>query len=305
MHLDSYPNTYICLNQTMKKSRNKILGLSAAIVLLFVVSCSIIKRNDEKQGSLSETTLAEIYSQSFEGSYSHMFSETSETVQVKDKSYRKFKAGLKGIFLYSNLREAITAHLIKTQVKSAEDFSKDFYDVKTYEMFANGIPCFLSGEQAIEPWGLKEGGKSSFHKYNPKFIKWAANNLIPSPETKIGGTPAKKVYKVVFSKFFRMMTESYSYLQENDLEKETSTYQVHFGDENFDGLDYLIDRYKGQLPVYDEENEYSAMNSSMAIGFWLRRNLDNSNSVIWESLSKLMLIYDKEWFKKTIDKKLY
>lgn len=38
------------------------------------------------------------------------------------------------------------------------------------------------------------------------------------------------------------------------------------------------------------------MTAQMAIGFWLRRGIDNTHIELWTGLRKVLLMYDKEWY---------
>ena len=287
--------------------RNQIKILS--ILVLIILGCSTNKKivRDEtsnKSSKFSENTLAKIYYRSLKGSYEYMFSDQSDKIQIENEYYGEYYAGLKGLILYSNLRGAITNYLKEEQGKNDLILSNNFYDLMTFEYFADEIPIFLSGEKKFNSNGIWRNGRQDFQHYNPEIIVWAAKNLIPSPETKIGDISAKKVYNIVFSKFIRMMVESYNYLQNNEYEKECNAYRNNFGLKSFDGLEYLNNKYSGILPAYDKSENFTAMTSSMAIGFWLRRKIDNSNEELWNGLTKIMIAYDNEWFTKNINQKL-
>ncbi len=270
--------------------KKRIILISAVVL----IACGFTTSKQSTTGNkLSDSDLAEIYANSFSNSYEYMFSETGEKVTLGSGSYGKFYAGLSGLFLYSNFKEAVAIHL---EGQQQGGFSSDFHNIEVFEALS-GVPAFLSGEKEFKSWGLPQG---KFHRYNPEMVNWATNNLIPSPKTKIDGVSAQKIYSVVFSKFFRMMAETHKYLQENDYQKEAEIYQTNFSARSFDGQKYLNNRYYGRVSAYDKAENFTSMTSSLAIGFWLRRKLDNTNTEVWNGLTKVMNTYDKAWFKKNI-----
>lgn len=248
-----------------------------------------------KNKSFSEESLQKLYLTTFKGLGSHLFSQKSNKISVDNQTYGSFLAGFKGLLLYSDMDKAIEEYLASKNIKYQ---SNDFYDVKRFELLADNIPVFKTGEKRLKTWNFWRDGKQGFHHYNPSLIRWGYNNLIPSPEMMIQDKKAKDIYKVVFARFFRMMTESYLYLQKTGFEEEWKSYESKLSMKSFRALQYLDEKYQNVLSEYHQIEHGSHMSPSMAIGFWLRRGIDGTDKTFWKGLSKFMSIYDKKWFDK-------
>lgn len=223
------------------------------------------------------STLVDLGSCWFESPYSYMFGGT-ETVNVGGKSFGKLLAGIGGILYYGDLNECVGRLLGKPPTS--------YSDNKPFEAMS-GLSVHSDKMDETQPFGF----------YNPDIIKWGHENLIPSPSSDISGVPAQKIYDVVFSRFFRMMTEGYLYLLESGtFRQEMSAYWDMATLTNQDGIDYLQARYQGALPQYGGSWDGTTMTPQMAIGFWVRRGLDGTDAELWTGLSKAMKIYDNTWY---------
>ncbi|MBD3242698.1 MAG: hypothetical protein GF331_19055 [Chitinivibrionales bacterium] len=75
-------------------------------------------------------------------------------------------------------------------------------------------------------------------------------------------------------------------------------------DPQFNALTYLAKRYgpDGNIGGHlhssygvDDSNTDHPFTPPMAMGFWLRRGIDGTDSVLWDGLSELMTRYDSDW----------
>ncbi len=286
----------------MAKTALFIVSLIAICYLACRSPELLVSSPSEAQRSMPDSSLSVIYGQSLYRSYEYMFSSQTPQYSLAGENYGKYIGGIKGILLYSNLKNAIAKHLSSRSIRAPYQASTDFYSLKEFESLAGGIPAFQDGS-AFQPFGKWSNGKQDFNRYNPKIVDWGAANLIPSNSTSIGGVAAQALYDHIFSRFFRLMSLSYIYLRENDYNSECKAYEHGFAMKSFNGLEYLEQRYLGKIPEYDAAENFSAMTTPIAIGFWLRRRIDKSEPQLWQALQKVMNLYDKAWFTTHVNKK--
>jgi hypothetical protein len=226
---------------------------------------------------MDPSTLLEIGACWFESPYEYMFSG-AQSVSVGDRSFGSFLAGISGVLYYGDLNECF-GRLTGSPPTSYSDNSP-FEKV-------SGLDIYSEKMDETQPFGF----------YNPEIVEWGHKNLIPSPSSDIAGVPAQKLYDAVFSRFFRMMTESRLYLVESGTyRQEMDAYWKMAAFSNQDGIDYLQARYQSALPQYGGSWDGTTMTPQMAIGFWIRRGLDGTSAELWTGLSKAMKIYDKTWY---------
>lgn len=213
----------------------------------------------------------------FRKPYSYMFS-TSSPVTVGEQSFGMLLAGINGILYYGDLNQCF-AEQLETGVTS-------YSDNQPFEKMS-GLPIHSDQMDGSQPFGF----------YNPDLIVWGHENLIPAQTDLIAGVPAQTIYTGVFSRFFRMMTESYLHLvQSGTYRQEMDAYWKVAAAQKQDGIDYLQARYHGVLSSYGGSWDGTSMTPQMAIGFWLRRGLDGTNDELWTGLKKVMLRFDGEWY---------
>jgi len=172
-----------------------------------------------------------------------------------------------------------------------------FADLTSIPMLNNQINYQRTDLESEEFFG-------SYKNINPEFITWASDKLIPNPEhQELNGF----FYKYLYDKFLqygtRSMAAAYLYLtEEKDFEHQMAEYAVaaEGSFHNYYGsvFDYLED-YCGDFSFsdYGMEELLDIHNYfPMHISFWLRRGLDGSSESLWLALSKILRLYDKEWY---------
>lgn len=125
--------------------------------------------------------------------------------------------------------------------------------------------------------------EAPFNNYNPKVIQWAQKNLIPHPSQNFLGSSFQEVYNVLLKDDFQSMTLARIELYNSNVENLLSGYKAEVIEEEMDGVEWLYNHFES----YPWEK-----------GFWLRRKIDNTENEMWQSLVKIMMLYDKEWFLK-------
>jgi len=267
---------------------------AAIIATSFLLSCSSgVKRTETvepepgqpaavepgpQDGSAIEPSmLATLGACWFRKPYGYMFS-TASPVTVGDRSFGMLLAGINGILYYGDLNQCF-AEQMETGVTS-------YKDNQPFEKMS-GLPLYSDQMFETQPFGF----------YNPDLVVWGYTNLIPATTDPIAGVPAQTLYTGVFSRFFRMMTESYLHLViSGTYQQEMDAYWDMATSGKKDGIDYLQARYAGVLPDYGGTWDGTTMTPQMAIGFWLRRGQDGTSDELWTGLKKVMLRFDGEWY---------
>ncbi len=234
--------------------------------------------------------LGNLYYNALINSYPYMFDSYAE-IELNGQPVGRFTGGLKGIFLYSGLKDAL-----HSESEGEIGLTDDFYDLTPYYQWSGKKGLFKGGELAFYSWDGPQ--VVPFHKYNPEIVKWGYTHLIPDPTTKIADKTAQEVYNVVLSRFCRLMVESYRYLEKTGYDREVENYNAKMYDDNFEGLEYFEHRYGGILTDYEDVEDYSGFKPSMAMSFWLRRRIDGSETEFWKGITKVMELYDAKWFKE-------
>ena len=191
-----------------------------------------------------------------------------------DNTTGEFMAGTHGIIYYGNLADCMGR----------------IADGGDYRVVGDHTPIERFTEMAV----LSSDGK--FRQFDPKIIRWGHENLIPDPTMDVGGETAQARYTRQFRRFFHMMTESYLLLKKDDVfDREMKAYRDAIG-AGKDGLDYLAARYTGWLASYDVKPDFTSMTVPMAVGFWLRRGIDETDGELWIGLKKVLRLYDATFY---------
>lgn len=214
----------------------------------------------------------------FESPYDYMFGG-GPSVQVGAGTYGQFTGGISGILYYGDLNECVAEH-VGTQTASYSD-NAPFAELA-------GVPLYSDLMDDSKPFGF----------FNPDLVRWGHENLIPPATATVAGVAVTTIYSVVFSRFFRLITESYLWLvQSGNWRKEQDEYWKMAQKKNVWGVEWLQKRYAGALKPYDIGWDGTCMTPQMAIGFWLRRSLDGTSDELWTGLKKVMTRFDADWYK--------
>lgn len=210
----------------------------------------------------------------FRDPYSYMFDHSPPLLEVNGGQYGMLMAGVHGILYYGDLNNC-AGELTGQPPRS-------YSDIAPIEALA-GVPATLDAP------GL------DFAAVNPEFIFYARRNLLPSPEQTIDGVAVQMAYERVFSRFFRLMTASVLMLLETtDIDRETREYLADTS-AGADGMDWLEQRYAGQIRGFRGSWDGTTMTPPMAAGFWLRRRADGSFAAAWHGLREVLDRYDPVW----------
>lgn len=151
----------------------------------------------------------------------------------------------------------------------------------------------------------EDEGPPYFSYINTRLVQWARLNLMPKPEDKILDRTAQEVYEQVFRHMLWQLAAAHEYLnnKEEYFATEANQYRTAMDAENFNGVEYLYDKYrtvdskaepfnKVNETMPPEESDYYYLSEPVAIGFWLRRKLDGSDKEMWALVEQILKTYD-------------
>jgi hypothetical protein len=147
----------------------------------------------------------------------------------------------------------------------------------------------------IDPFVKKAKNDSEFSYVNPEFIKWASENLLPEEDQLMYGYDCTELYNKIGQRYCRLLTETHEYISYDRLQNAQSNYIDSMATPDFRALRYLNNEYGNLFPEYKVTREYQ-LTADMAIGFWIRRHIDGSETELWKALVKIMRRYDEDWF---------
>ncbi len=263
----------------MKKKTITIVLSGILLPLLFSFSIYFI-------GEITKEQKQKLIKSWFDSPYAYMFSNnlsgtSGNALDNLMNDTGEFTAGISGLMFYGG---------ISSSVCEVFDYQADygFASYKPIEKLS-GIKCFLKtpGKDGVE-----------FSYLNPEIIDWGYNNMLPDPNLKVQEYTCKKIYQTVFSRFFRMMTEAYVFANmDNDIMTLREGYVNEMYRDDYQGLNSQEEMYDGALSDYKIDKDGTQMTPAMAIGFWVRRDIDGTSLKLWNTMKKFMKRYDKKWFK--------
>lgn len=226
--------------------------------------------------------------------YDCPYMKTGEVIELNGIQYGQFIGGP------NSLRHEIFPVICAKNKLEFEDVW-EMFSLKAEIRIFNSLesPTVFEGEDEIQNSNDKW---ARGYSYKENFIRWAYSNFIPVPDATIAGKKVTAIYDVVFKRFFRLMVESYVELNNNYvISKEVKWYnEAVNSDEYF--LGQLSKRYSGVLKEYiaSEEVMMSPFQPYMAMGFWIRRYMDNTMNATFDGLRYLMNQYDKDWIDSKV-----
>ena len=175
---------------------------------------------------------------------------------------------------------------------------------------------FLSGPHKGTRLDLKNAG--SFGHYNPAFVDWMADTLIPGAQDSNFRTQSQGVYDAQIAPLARIHWLSWQKLQANSAcnERELNLYrkQIEKGASNTGGLyggawyerwfffmnhNFCKGRFnEDELMQNGFDGGVDGNVTKTAVGFWLRREMDGTAPKFANALKKLLQTYDDAWLKE-------
>ncbi|MEM7104105.1 MAG: caspase family protein [Bacteroidota bacterium] len=191
----------------------------------------------------------------------------------------------------------------------------------------------LSKAQSLSPFKIFTEGPHSeigdfdlqakaFGYYNPEFVKWAKDNVLPAKNNAF----LKKVTQPFYNKYLRDMARTY-YLTYEQLErkpdlcknvqKDYLTYLQTGKIPNnkwpgYESGGLFFESQIGIWPFPDEISEKAGIEVNnpyyhwvVSLGFWIRRHIDTTALTFKEIMDDLLRTYDTDWFNNPPDLPTY
>ena len=270
---------------------NRIVqALGVAIIAVICSQVAACAAGDLKP--FAQNDLKDFYKPLFEYPYGEMFEENKSEKgdptggpNLNGHRLGLFTAGIRGLVFYMGMNTCASKFL-------KEKGKPQFGDLSPLERLS-GLKIY---SKPANPDNI-----NTFGYYNPAWVRWSTQHLIPYKGDEVHGETFGIIYKKVFSRFFRLMSESYVFSRMKlDLAKERQEYLKAMAMKEFDALTYLERKFGGALGDYFLERNGTRFTPDMAIGFWIRRAADGSDADFWDGLQSIMRQFDKDWFEKLV-----
>ncbi len=140
---------------------------------------------------------------------------------------------------------------------------------------------------------LNRSSKAPFMHVNPRAVKWAQANLLPSPVQPMCGATAGDVYRRALSFAVRSYADAYRHHQQLGSFKKLKS------------RIYLAEMEQGKGPYNDGCVEFSKLPGRganevrwQACHFWLRRHIDGSRKAFAKLLVAVLKDFDPEYWRE-------
>lgn len=138
-----------------------------------------------------------------------------------------------------------------------------------------------------------------FTYVNSQVIDWCWRNFYREPKaSSVGDLSLNTIYDVIFKRFVRTLAVSHSELNGGYLENEVMWYKNAIIMEKGYAPELLNKRYV--KPDKYSDVELNSYYYPQAMGFWIRRSIDDSRPVLWGYLRTIIMDYDYEWGCKNL-----
>jgi len=232
------------------------------------------KISKKEQALLIEKWFANPYEYMFQG---ELYNYVGNNLDYLMTNKHQFYAGTKGFVMYGGIR---------TILQEFYNQSLNSYNFDEAVEALSGIKCYIKTQHY---------DNKKFNYINPEIIDWAYRQ-VPKPGLRVQNYRCDEIYESIFSRFFRLMTRAYIYANhENDINQLRHEYERVMYAETASIYD-LEELYKSALPEFQLKHKFAdIITPATAIGFWVRRNIDGSDQIIWEKLNSFMKLYDRKW----------
>lgn len=165
-----------------------------------------------------------------------------------------------------------------------------------------GKPVLVSGVRS----------NTTFRHYNPEFIKWVNENLIPGKNDHLFKFVTQAVYDGQMKEFCRIMhlyslalqcddrtNEWYVYDLKTKIKNDESIYSYEEPEGNKQSVQNIFKRLYKKIPLMNQniEYHYSWSNSGMyTVSFWIRREIDGSRNDVSQLLNDILQVYDSKFY---------
>lgn len=266
-------------------------------------------QSNEREGAASSLYAENVISQDelklffesiFDQGSIELYVSSWECFDVANSETINFLENTLGMFSCTN---SALEYMLKTDIEKENTLRKEGITQAIEEYESNVENGFMpSTYNDLFPvkilWERHED--QAFSYVNQNAIRWLRQNVIPSPDMEISGVPAQDLYDHILKNFCRSMMFYYLYLHnELDIDKELRWYNRMMDDADASAAGaWLNFRYNQQQYPQPGISMSEKQTPAYFIGFWLRRNIDNSDLELQKGLQQILQQYDPIWLEK-------
>ena len=168
----------------------------------------------------------------------------------------------------------------------------------------SGMKPFLEGPHSADK--LDTRSRFTFGHYNPAFVRWMRDNLIPGADDDEFRWVVEPIYNRYFRDTARMYLLVYLKLQRDQgyvvreaaalvqkMENKTLNEYYPWEYSDFIGDQEIRRHFAGDF--------YWGNVTGCAVAFWLRRHIDGTDGEFFKGLKKLMLAHDPTFFEAAVN----
>jgi hypothetical protein len=142
----------------------------------------------------------------------------------------------------------------------------------------------------LTPRQEDERGQRPFRYYNPRFIQWATEQLIPPPELSIAGEPASAHYLRHIKPTIDSLIDAYLALRSSPERLKRERFEMMMS------LMAKVDPRERLRRIFKDERTTRSSSTSVrfedSVAFWLRREVDGSASILWGAVRLILKRFD-------------
>lgn len=171
-----------------------------------------------------------------------------------------------------------------------------------------GVPVFVAGPHTAERLDLDNA--TSFGHYNPEFVVWAEQALIPGTHDSAFRSRTQPMYDAYVQPLARVHLLVWEKLQENEacMVKERDAYMAAteagsdgYYERWFWFMNPAFCSHTGNESWYFDNGFDGGVSGNVvktAVGFWLRRSVDETADEFAHALVALLQAYDAQWLRE-------
>lgn len=177
--------------------------------------------------------------------------------------------------------------------------AKSFLNFADIQKMA-AMPIFLQGPHKAE---INSQSSQEFGHYNPVFVQWLIDNLLPSKQDHEFILATQNMYDNYVRQLARTYFITYIELTQNHalyFQESINTYQDLLQSQQLP-VGYHED-FHSFADLYQQGYERNVVKG--AVGFWIRRSIDGTIDEFYTGLNNLLSLYDAE-FLHSVEPKTY
>jgi len=195
----------------------------------------------------------------------------------------------------------------------SDDMSVNRWIAELFCLFATiAPPSLLEKESGLPPLtkgslklGANSWSESTFCYYNPDFVRWVHENLLPPEDDRLFTEMTRSTFRYLIGDFCKLYYVYYSVLENHPDERETAlrafndalAANEYFSSDYFtgDAIQAVVSRTIDEINKSDHSfinKQYGRYFDAALMKFWFRRSIDGSRMELGNCLAKLLNRYE-------------